>query len=88
MEKHCVVIENMAAAWHGGFNDSAQYVNNNDLRSKISSAMDYWFSNDFSDSSCLVDGGQKACGCSTPGLWNPNWFANVSVTRAQPVSSC
>ena len=69
--------ENMAAAWRGGFSNESQFTNDQDLRSKISSAMGFWFANDFSDPSCLVAGGQTSCNCNTPGLWNTNWFANV-----------
>ncbi|TCD71497.1 hypothetical protein EIP91_008878 [Steccherinum ochraceum] len=85
---HWVRIENMAAAWHGGFDDAGQLTNSKDLGSKISSAMDYWFSQDFTDPACLVGGGSGGCGCSTPGLWNPNWFANVILVPKLIAPSC
>ncbi|THH34187.1 hypothetical protein EUX98_g65 [Antrodiella citrinella] len=85
---HWVRIENMAAAWHGGFTTPSQLVNNNDLRTSISRAMAFWFSNDFSDTACLVSGGEKACGCNTPGLWNPNWFANVILVPKLVAPTC
>ncbi|KAG6831247.1 hypothetical protein H0H87_005813 [Tephrocybe sp. NHM501043] len=39
----------MAAAWHGGLNGSEEYMGNEQLRAKVSDAMDYWYSRDFSD---------------------------------------
>ncbi|TCD64841.1 hypothetical protein EIP91_003589 [Steccherinum ochraceum] len=85
---HWIRIENMAAAWHGGFDDGAQYTNSNDLASKISSAMDWWFANDFTEPACLVGGGGNGCGCDTPGLWNTNWFASVILVPKPVLSSC
>ncbi|KAH8102634.1 polysaccharide lyase family 8 protein [Cristinia sonorae] len=85
---HWVRIANMAAAWRGGFGDVSDYVNDTNLRSLISRAMGYWFTHDFSNPSCLVSGGQHACSCSTPGLWNPNWFANVVLVPKLMASSC
>ena len=68
----------MAAAWHGGVPNASNYVNDPSLLSAISSAMDYWFVNDFTDSACLDQGGLPACPCGTLGFWNTNWFSNVS----------
>src|ERR1700692_1827410 len=67
----------MSAAWHGGLPLADQYVNSEALRSAISSAIGYWFSNDFTNTACLDRGGLAACPCGTPGLWNTNWFSNV-----------
>lgn len=39
--------------------------------------MDYWFANDFTKLACLDSGGTATCPCSTPGLWNTNWYSNV-----------
>jgi hypothetical protein len=68
----------MTAAWHGGVTGAEQYVGNPDLAGAISSAMDFWFSRDFTVPGCLDQGGTSACPCGTPGLWNTNWFSNVS----------
>lgn len=68
----------MSAAWHGGILGGDQYVNNASLRSAISLAMNWWFNNDFTNVACLDAGDSSGCPCDTPGLWNPNWFSNVS----------
>ena len=68
----------MAAAWHGGVPGGDQFVKNPDLFTGISSAMDYWFENDFTNPDCLDSAGTPACPCGTPGLYNTNWFSNVS----------
>ncbi|TRM67129.1 polysaccharide lyase family 8 protein [Schizophyllum amplum] len=70
----------MAAAWHGGAsNQDSKWVKNADLRSAISSAMGFWFSNDYTNDACLNGdfGGTDACPCGTAGLWNTNWYSNV-----------
>jgi len=72
----------MAAAWHGGLQGYDEYVNNSSLFTAIGSAMDYWFSNDFTDVGCLVEGGTAACPCGTPGYWNLNWYDNVHLKPA------
>lgn len=73
------VIDTFAAAWHGGLRNAAQYAGNAQLRTSISSAMNYWFSNDFTNPACLDFGGTATCPCSTPGFWNQNWSSNVSI---------
>ena len=67
----------MSAAWHGGLTGAEQWVQDPALLAAISSAMDFWFENDFQDPSCLDSGGDAACPCGTPGFWNTNWFSNV-----------
>jgi len=67
----------MSAAWHGGPKGAEQYVGDSTLAAAISSAMNFWFSQDFTVPACLDQGGTNACPCSTPGLWNTNWFSNV-----------
>lgn len=56
------------------------FVSNDTVRSALDSAFDWWFNRDFNVTACLDNGGVSggACPCGTPGLWNPNWFANVS----------
>ena len=71
------VVETLAAAWHGGLTGADQYVNNSDVLSAASRAMDWWFANDFTEPDCLTDGGKGNCPCGTPGMWNPNWFSDV-----------
>ncbi|OBZ79153.1 Chondroitinase-AC [Grifola frondosa] len=76
-QEHWERILTFASAWHGGLENAQQFVQSIDLRSAISLAMGFWFANDFSDPSCLDSGGDAACPCGTPGLWNTNWFSNV-----------
>lgn len=75
-EPHFVLVT-MSAAWHGGLAGAEQYVKDPTLRAAITSAMDFWFANDFTNPSCLDNGGSTSCPCGTPGLWNTNWFSNV-----------
>ena len=63
----------MAAAWHGGVDGADEFVNSPELLDATLRAMDFWFSNDFTDESCLNGG----CDCSASGLWSTNWFSNV-----------
>jgi hypothetical protein len=69
----------MTAAWHGGLKRAEKdYAGDPVLASAISSAMNFWFSRDFTVPGCLDQGNTRACPCGTPGLWNTNWFSNVS----------
>ncbi|OAX43647.1 polysaccharide lyase family 8 protein [Rhizopogon vinicolor AM-OR11-026] len=85
---HWVRISTMAAAWHGGLQGYDQYVNSSSLLTAIGSAMDYWFSNDFTDIGCLVNGGTSDCPCGTPGFWNQNWYDNVILIPGLVSESC
>ncbi|KAG6915305.1 hypothetical protein DXG01_012228 [Tephrocybe rancida] len=80
-QEHWRRIVLMAAAWHGGLNGSEEFTGNEKLREKTSTAMDYWYSRDFTDPACLDSGGQdgSSCTCDNPDnlLWNTNWFSNV-----------
>ncbi|OJT12944.1 Chondroitinase-AC [Trametes pubescens] len=76
-QTHWSRILTFSSAWHGGLKNAAQFVQSSQVRSAISSAMGFWFSNDFANPSCLDSGGEAACPCGTPGLWNTNWFSNV-----------
>lgn len=68
----------MTAAWHGGLKGAKKdYAGDPALTSAISSAMDFWFSRDFTVPGCLDQGNTRTCPCGTPGLWNTNWFSNV-----------
>ena len=72
----------MTAAWHGGSGVAEDLVGDEDLAAGFSSAMDWWFANDFTEPDCLINGGKGKCPCGTPGLWNPNWFSNVSISSS------
>ncbi|KAI0029629.1 polysaccharide lyase family 8 protein [Vararia minispora EC-137] len=74
---HWQRLVTLAAAWHGGLANAVQWTKNTTLRSAISSAMGFWFENDFTNPSCLDHGGDDLCPCGTPGFWNTNWFSNV-----------
>jgi hypothetical protein len=71
----------MSAAWHGGLRGAKQWAGSPVLARGISSAMDYWFSRDFTVAACLDQGGTDACPCDTPGFWNTNWFSNVGCSH-------
>jgi hypothetical protein len=73
----------MTAAWHGGLKGAEEdYAGDPALASAISSAMNFWFSRDFTVPGCLDQGNTSACPCDTPGLWNTNWFSNVSYFKS------
>ncbi|KAI0078908.1 polysaccharide lyase family 8 protein [Panus rudis PR-1116 ss-1] len=74
---HWERIATFAAAWHGSLPSAEQFAGDPNLRKAISSAMNYWFSRDFTNLACLDAGGGSQCPCSTPGFWNTNWFGNV-----------
>ncbi|KAJ7470969.1 polysaccharide lyase family 8 protein [Mycena latifolia] len=76
-QQHWVRINTFASAWHGGFKNAANWTGDPTLRASISAAMAFWFDNDFTNPACLDFGGEAACPCDTPGLWNTNWFSNV-----------
>ena len=81
----------MAAAWHGGLAGAEQLVGDEGVLAATQRAMDWWFDNDFTASDCLTNGGNGNCPCGTPGMWNPNWFSNVSLlssTRILRASLC
>ncbi|KAG8950420.1 hypothetical protein FRC04_007435 [Tulasnella sp. 424] len=57
-----------------------QFAYNDTVKQDLDLAMNWWFSNDFDETTCLDKGGLSHpgnCPCGTPGMWNPNWFANV-----------
>ncbi|KAJ7488318.1 polysaccharide lyase family 8 protein [Mycena latifolia] len=81
-------IATMAGAWNGGLAGAEQYVKDPALRGNISTAMGYWFSNDFTNPACLDSGGTATCPCGTPGLWNTNWFSNIIGTPELVSMSC
>ncbi|KAF7436855.1 hypothetical protein PC9H_003688 [Pleurotus ostreatus] len=76
-QSHWSRINTFSAGWHGGFPHADQWVKNAEIREAISRAMNFWFSNDFTNPACLDSGGEDACPCGTPGFWNQNWFSNV-----------
>ena len=72
-QKHWQRLVTLAAAWHGGFKNAAQWTKNATLQEGIALAMDSWFADDFTNPACLDFGGDSECPCGTPGLWNTNW---------------
>ncbi|KAG6813263.1 hypothetical protein H0H92_012677 [Tricholoma furcatifolium] len=76
-QTHWSRINTFAAAWHGGLANAEQYAGDSDLRNATSLAMNFWFSQDFTDPACLDYGGTSSCPCGTPGFWNENWDSNI-----------
>lgn len=66
----------MAAGWHGGLKGGDQFVKDEDLHSKISLAMDYWFGRDITNLECLINGGTPTCPCDNPD--NTLWYATIT----------
>ncbi|THH06921.1 hypothetical protein EW145_g3747 [Phellinidium pouzarii] len=85
---HWQRIVTLSSAFHGGLKNAAQWVNSSDLRASITLAMDFWFSNDFTNIACLNSGGLAACPCGTPGFWNRNWFSNIIGIPQLVIQSC
>ncbi|GJJ11953.1 hypothetical protein Clacol_006191 [Clathrus columnatus] len=83
-EEHWTRITALAAAWHGGWSKAPKsMVQNETVRAQIGLAVDWWFSNDFTNINCLDNGGSSSCPCGTPGLWNINWYSNmVDIPKA------
>ena len=69
------------AAAYSGLNPAipTNWTNDADLLSATQKGIDYWFSNDYTSSDCIGNGGNASgsCPCGTPGLWNTNWFDQV-----------
>ncbi|KZP31301.1 polysaccharide lyase family 8 protein [Athelia psychrophila] len=87
-QTHWHRISIMTAAWHGGLTNATSFVGSDALRSAISSAIGYWFSNDFTDAACLDSGGLPSCPCGTPGFWNTNWFSNIILIPEYVGQTC
>ncbi|KAI7871157.1 chondroitin AC/alginate lyase [Spinellus fusiger] len=68
-QNHFLRIVTMASAWNQNKSNSA-------LLAKISTAMNYWFNNDFKTNDCIDKAGTNKgnCPCGTPGFWNTNWY--------------
>jgi hypothetical protein len=80
---HWYRIYVMTAAWHNSLpatsiKGNRTWSGDKPLRAAIDKAMGWWFAHDFGPEACLDSGGTEGCPCDTPGLWNGNWFANVS----------
>jgi hypothetical protein len=79
--------ETLAAAWHGGLDDAPEeMVQNATVHDAISLAMNWWFDRDFTNPSCLYDGGTTACPCDAneQHMYNTNWFSNVRLQVMLP----
>lgn len=72
----------MAVAWRDPLKTSEDLFSNQQLLQAILLAMRFWFDHDFTEDACLGSGGSSVCPCSTPGLWDKNWFSNVSLRGA------
>ncbi|KAF9489664.1 polysaccharide lyase family 8 protein [Pleurotus eryngii] len=88
IQEHWRRILVLAGAWHGGLKGTEQYVKNSDVRAAISRAMDWWVANDFTTLECIDKGGNAACPCETPGLWNRNWFSNIILIPELVAQTC
>ncbi|KAJ8508557.1 hypothetical protein ONZ45_g9168 [Pleurotus djamor] len=78
----------LASAWHGGLTGTEALVNNATVREAVTRTMDFWFSNDFTNPSCVDQGGTAACPCDTPGFWNTNWFSNTILIPQLTTQTC
>ncbi|KAF7436853.1 hypothetical protein PC9H_003686 [Pleurotus ostreatus] len=87
-QEHWQRIVVMAGAFHGGLDGTSQFVKNDTFRAVISRAMDFWFSNDFTNDACIDSGGSSSCPCDTPGLWNTNWFSNTILIPELSSATC
>lgn len=61
-------IATLAAAYHGAakFNAAtAVYTRDPVVRAALTTAMDWWFANDFTNIACLDNGGNDSCPCGT-----------------------
>ncbi|CAL1695912.1 unnamed protein product [Somion occarium] len=87
-QSHWIRLLTMCAAWHGGLAGAEQDAKDATLLAAISSAMNFWFDNDYTNPSCLDSGGTASCPCGTPGLWNTNWFSNIILIPNLVSQSC
>ncbi|KAL5534202.1 hypothetical protein ACEPAG_664 [Sanghuangporus baumii] len=87
-QNHWSRILAMASAFRGGLESVTERENDTELLSAISSAMDFWFSNDMASDNCVDSGGLETCPCGTPGFWNTNWFSNLLGIPDLVVRSC
>ncbi|KAI0322717.1 polysaccharide lyase family 8 protein [Amylostereum chailletii] len=87
-QEHWIRILTMSAAWHGGLPDADPYVKSTSMADSISTAMNFWFDQDFTLPGCLDEGGTSDCPCGSPGLWNTNWFSNVILIPRLVGESC
>lgn len=64
----------MASVWYRNQGDRA-------LFNQINLALNWWFDRDFTENDCVNGGGREYlnCPCGTPGLWNTNWYGQVSI---------
>ncbi|KAJ7579689.1 polysaccharide lyase family 8 protein [Mycena floridula] len=76
---HWSRILTMAAAYHGTVPGAESYAQNPALLVTISKGMDWWFTRDFTNPSCIDSGGTAACPCDTAEthMFNTNWYSNI-----------
>ncbi|KZW03001.1 galactose mutarotase-like protein [Exidia glandulosa HHB12029] len=85
-QSHWNHIYDLAAAYVGSA--PTQYEGDEGVLNVTLSAMDWWFSRDFTNGDCLVNGGTASCPCGTPGLWNTNWYSNVILIPSIVGNAC
>ncbi|KAG8950415.1 hypothetical protein FRC04_007430 [Tulasnella sp. 424] len=70
-------------------NPPYDFVGNQTVADVLNRAMNWWYQNDFTNDDCIDLGGAQngTCGCSTPGLWNQNWFSNVILIPRQAIQT-
>ncbi|KAF9514122.1 polysaccharide lyase family 8 protein [Hydnum rufescens UP504] len=79
-QTHWNRINTLAAAYHGASDfkaNTSAFLHDPVVRKALTSAMNWWFSNDFTNINCLDSGGNSTCPCGTAGMWNTNWFSNI-----------
>jgi hypothetical protein len=52
------------------------------LQDKLMLGLDYWLDNDYTNENC-ANMDHAPCPCSTPGLWNTNWWYNQIGVQLQ-----
>lgn len=87
---HWLRTATLAAAWHGGLQGAEILVNNDNVKTTVFAAMDWWFARDFKNNACLLQGGTKSCPCSNKdhSMWDPNWFSNVIGVPMRVAETC
>ena len=88
-EAQLVRILGLGQAWSGlNPNSPAEYVNSSEVFAAATKAFDWWITNDYNNTACLQYGGQAACPCGTPGLWDTNWYHQVIAIPTLASEAC
>ncbi|TXT11176.1 hypothetical protein VHUM_01927 [Vanrija humicola] len=73
-EEHLARVLGLGQVWSGLNTNVTNYANDSGVYDTAVKALDWWFRNDYNNTGCLVNGGKAQCPCTTPGMWNQNWF--------------